>query len=266
MLLRFSRLTIPPPNLTSALPIRYSWRYDPQVARSAENLWLNAFTGLLAFSGVLLGANVTIAVAVTHAHYPFWTNGIMIGSYIAAAFAATCYLGALRQWAMPFAGDRLEGEHSPLSPPAPLTTPGSTEQITPPLPVQPPLPADLAQLGDHQIQVLRVSIVVVQDLQACLADLNRTPRPSVDYDEVCARAQDSVGRTKTQLRTLARHVSVSGAWPHKEWALSFHSAERKVQQHIETWQQPEGTKLADSAADLLRLIAGKYPSLFTHQM
>lgn len=222
--------------------------------RSPENLWLNAFMGLLTFSGVLVAANV--AYAVVQPHYQFWTAGIMIGAYIVGALAVTCYFGALRQWPVPLSGGRSQGIR--LLPKSPRALAVDRE-------VKPSSAADLAELGNQQIQVLCASIVILQNLVTCLTNLDSIPRPSVDYADACAQAQDLMNRTRTQLRTLVQQISDS-AWPHREWALSFQVAERKAQQRIAAWQSPGGKKLPDSVANLLQLIAAQYPSLFKDEV
>lgn len=189
----------------------------------------------------------------------------MIGTYIAGALAVTCYVGALRQWPVPLAGDRPQDPHVSLSPPPPSATRGSAVRVEPPPPAQLPSAPDLAGLGDQQIQVLHASIGVLQDLLVGLAALDRVPRPSVEHAEVSAQTQELVGRANAQLLTLAQQVRDS-SWPHREWALSFDAAERKAKQHIDTWQQPDSKKLAGCLTDLLQLIASRYPSMFRHQV
>lgn len=230
------------------------------MARSPENLWLNAFTGLLAFSGVLVAANV--AIAVTRPRYPFWTGGIMIGAYIVGTLALICYLGAMRQWPLPLAGDQPPSRDAPLPRPTPSTTHGAGGESELQRIVRPPSATDLDGLGDGQIRVLSASITSLQDLMARLADLGQTPRPSMDYAKVSAQTQSSADRAKAQLHGLAQQVNVR-AWPHKEWALRFCDAERKVRQHFEVEQQFDRKKLAGSVTNLLRLLAEQYPSLFT---
>jgi hypothetical protein len=244
----------------SALPVRWSRRYDPHVARSPENLWLNAFMGLLTVSGFLVAANV--AIAVTRPHYSFWTSGVMIAAYTVGTLAVICFLGAMRQWWLPLLGDRSPSGQAPLPRPAQSTTHEPSGQVVLPRSSPPLSTADLDGLSDEQMRLLRVSISGLQDLKACLADLGQTLRPSLAYAEVSAHAQSSADRAKAQLHDLAQQVSIR-SWPHEEWALSFRVAERKVCEYIDIEQQPDGKKLAGAVADLLRLLADQYPSLFT---
>lgn len=87
----------------------------------------------------------------------------------------------------------------------------------------------------------------------------------MEYAEVSAQSQDLLNRASAQLRTLAQQVRDS-AWPHREWSLSFDVAERKLEQHIDTRQQPASKKLAGCVTDLLKLMASQYPSMFRHSV
>ena len=74
------------------------------VGRSHESLWLAASAAFTAVAVALLGANVTLDAV--RPHYVFWTSGLMITAYVAGLLAIVCFVGAMRQWSVPMAGDR----------------------------------------------------------------------------------------------------------------------------------------------------------------
>ena len=74
------------------------------MARSPETLWVAASSTFATVALGLLGADIAFDIA-SH-HYHFWSNGIMFGTIAAGALAALCYAGAMREWAMPLAGER----------------------------------------------------------------------------------------------------------------------------------------------------------------
>ena len=74
------------------------------MARSHETLWVSASATFAAVAIGLFSADVAFAAA--RQHYHFWSSGIMIGTVAAVALAALCYVGAMREWAMPLAGER----------------------------------------------------------------------------------------------------------------------------------------------------------------
>ena len=74
------------------------------MARSHESLWLAASAAFTAVAVALLGVNATFDAC--HAHYTFWTSGLMVMVYIAGVLAIVCFAGAMRQWTVPLSGDR----------------------------------------------------------------------------------------------------------------------------------------------------------------
>jgi hypothetical protein len=84
------------------MPAKY--RYDTNVARTQEGLWLGASATLAAGALALVGANVTFDSV--RPHYVFWTTDIMISAYVVGALAIASFAGALRGWPMLLAEDR----------------------------------------------------------------------------------------------------------------------------------------------------------------
>jgi NB-ARC domain/WD domain, G-beta repeat/APAF-1 helical domain len=87
------------------------------MARSRESLWLWAGASFVAAAAALAG--VAGALDASRVHYRLWSSTPMVGAYMAAALAVTCFWGAVRDWPFPFAADR-PGHAFPPSPGAPL--------------------------------------------------------------------------------------------------------------------------------------------------
>jgi TIR domain len=124
-----------------------------------------------------------------------------------------------------------------------------------------PLASDLAQLSNEQVRALCGSIAALDILSGCLADLDRTPRLSADFDEISADVISAAGRAKDALHLAVQQVG-RRSWPHEEWALSFCAAERRFRQNFNMSYLSADNKLAGSTASLLRILQGQYPSLF----
>ena len=74
------------------------------MARSHESLWLTASGAFTAVAVALLTANATLDAV--RPQYAFWTSGLMVLAYVMGVLAIICFVGAMRQWAVPLSGDR----------------------------------------------------------------------------------------------------------------------------------------------------------------
>jgi hypothetical protein len=127
------------------------------------------------------------------------------------------------------------------------------------------LTVDLDGLGIEQIRALREGITALCHLTSCLADLGQTPRLSNDYVELYAQAMSAADLARDRIHLLAQQVG-GRAWPHrdKEWSFRLRDAESNFRQNSGVGYHPHSKRLSESAAYLLRVIKGQYPSLFTH--
>jgi hypothetical protein len=125
------------------------------------------------------------------------------------------------------------------------------------------LTADLDGLDGDQIRALRESITALCYLTSCLADLGQTPRLSNDFVEVFAQAMSADDQARDRISVLAQQVG-GRAWPHKEWTVHFNVAELNFRQNSGVGHQANGKRLSRLAAELLRVMESRYPSLFAH--
>ena len=88
------------------------------MARSHESLWLAASSTCAGLAVALLGANT--ALDVVQKHYTFWTSGFMIAAYGWALLATVCFVGALRLWRLPLAGEPRYGAQTAVTMSQPL--------------------------------------------------------------------------------------------------------------------------------------------------
>jgi hypothetical protein len=142
--------------------------------------------------------------------------------------------------------------------------------------LRPPSASDLDKLSDEQIQLLRCTVTVLQELVVATEDIARVTPLSADFDEVSAQMQRSLERTERQLLALQKDVNVAVTWPDGEWIMDFSAARNLAQQKIATldWHPDRTTVSGRSAArqqdiqlrrpidKLLSILKREYPSLF----